>query len=101
MFNTIIVLLACAVTAFLVKLIFWLTIKQSSTKYFINSFFKFYTKYLLHDSTNNYTKRFKKVSNIANVIFWLSIIVLAILVYINVDSLFPMDNVKQTTEENL
>ena len=64
--------------SFTVKLISWISITDfNSRPSFWSSFIKFYSLYQFHDAPSKRTLKFWKLSNIANIIFWLCFLSIA------------------------
>jgi|GEM_PF-3850316 len=65
------------VGSFLIKIITWLAITDISRKpSFWTSFIRLYSIYHLHDAPSKRTLQFWKLSNILNLFFWLSLIMI-------------------------
>lgn len=77
--NTLNIVCLIAITLkILMKLIFWLLIKNRRPKLFISSFFRIYSIYDMHDAPNNETLTFWKISNFCNIIMWIAIATLIV-----------------------
>lgn len=94
-----ILLILCAV-CFFCKLIVWSQIKQTNARFFVNSFFRYYTNHALHDSQTIQSKRFKSLSNLINVIFWGAIIAIAFIIIFNMETFLPNDTNPSIQKEN-
>lgn len=70
------------------KLIFWLMIKERRKRTFFRSFFRMYSVYDMHDAPNPETVTFSKVSNFCNIVIGIA---LAILIYNAVITLTTVD----------